>query len=607
MLVGLGSVTIAAPASASLRRRALGVLDHRLGESARRAGIIWAQFAVGIAVPVHRWASAVASGAYISGMSIPPSFPEEFTQAQRLLDFLDGDKGSWTTVYESLRPDQDFGIFSAFMPHSRRAELLARPEWEMCPYDGRPAFIEDERGRYRYARYGQTDNAKPVVILLSHDGAVPAMLPQVLEEFRHFHDLWEEAAGGIHKKLHADGSAEEVCRVTHQHAQIRTAYLRRFQAATQLYLVRFVDSIINTPNRQRLTAADVAPLEQTVRTESHVWRRDIRLEGRPGEVSSRILAKTIAAPPPRDQCGAWPWDRPTAAGAAHLHFVVDESATGAPIEHTCDPEALSSDFGVSPDLPLGQLTPVFFEKSVLQRYYSDPQKYRVDDNSVACGALWSMRIDNNQPEHVVVLLYELGVALPEREQHHWRAHNIAPPGSGLSRAAYGRWIQGEWTAPDYPEWQFKHWYGAFRGQCRKRLGWDLWRDAPHADGSPLLQRVRVPLTDTAEDLNEQARLLDLILVEALNTQRLREELGVDKSDDRKSISLLEAWLAQIHHPHAQRDIALLRRVHRLRNAASHRGDDDPAKKPAAPSNHQQAGAEILAGATDMLRDLTQTI
>ena len=540
-------------------------------------------------------------------MSLSSSFPEEVTQAQRLSDFLADDAGVWTTVYESLHPDQDFGIFSAFMPHSRRVEMLTRPEWEMRPYDGRPAFIDDERGTCRYARYGRTDNAKPVVVLLSHDGVLPAMLPQVLEEFRHFHNLWEDAAGGIHKKLHADGLAEEVCRVTQQHVQIRTAYLRRFQAATQLCLVRFVDSIINTPNHQHLTPADVAPLDQTARTENHVWRRDIRLDIRPGEVSSRVLAKTIAEPPPRDQCGAWPWDRPTAAGASHLNFVVDETPTGDPIEHTCDPEALASDFGVSPDLPLGRLTPVFFEKSVLQRYYSDPQKYRVDDNSVSCGALWSLRIDNNQPEHVVVLLYELGVGLPEREQHHWKAHNIVPPGSGLSRAAYGRWIQGEWTAPDSPEWQFKHWYDAFRSQCRQRLGWDLWRDAIHADGSPLLQRVRMPLTDTAEELNEQARLLDLVLVEALDPQRLREELGVTKSDDRKSISLLEAWFAQIDYPHAQRDIALLRRVHRLRNVASHRGDDAPAQQPAAPSNHQQAAAEILAGAMDMCRDLANTI
>lgn len=519
-------------------------------------------------------------------------------------DFLDGDVGIWTTVYQSLHPDQDFGIFSAFAPDSGRAELLMRPEWDMRPYDGCPAFIEDVRDTYRYARHGRKDDAKPVVVLLSHDGVLPAMLPQVLEEFRHFHNLWEDSAGGIHKKLHADGSAVEVCRVTQQHVQIRTAYLRTFQAATQLCLVRFVDSIINTSNDEELTAAALAPLDETVRTENYVWRRDIRLDVRPGEVSSRILAKTIAEPPPRDECGAWPWDRPRAAGASHLHFVVDETPTGEPIEHTCDPEALASDFGVGPDLPLGRLTPVFFEKSVLQRYYSDPQKYRVDDNSVSCGALWSLRIDNNEAEHVVVLLYELGVGLPEREQHHWKAHNVAPPGSGLSHAAYGRWIQGEWTEPDSPEWQFKHWYDAFRSQCRQRLGWDLWRDAIHADGSPLLHRVRMPLTDTAEELNEQAQLLDLVLVEALDAQRLREELGVPKSDDRKSISLLEEWFAQIDYSHAQRDIALLRRVRRLRNVASHRRGD-PARKPVAPSDRQQAGAEMLAGATDMLRDLAQ--
>ena len=540
-------------------------------------------------------------------MSLSSSFPEEITQAQRLSDFLAGDTGVWTTVYQSLRPDQDFGIFSVFASRSRRPEMLTRPEWEMHPYDGCPAFIEDERGARRYERYGRMDNTKPVVILLSHDGVLPPMLPQVLEEFRHFHNLWEDPAGGIHKKLRTDGSEEEVCKLTQQHVQIRTTYLRRFQAATQLCLVRFADSIVNTPNHQSWTAAALAPLDQIVRTNHHMWCRDIRLDIRPWEVSSRIRAKAVTAPPPRDECGAWPWDGRREAGASHVDFIVAETPTGDPVEHTCDPEALASDFGVSPELPLGQLTPVFFEKSVLHRYYGDPQKYRVEDNSVSCGALWSLRIDNNQPEHVVVFLYELGVGLPEREQHHWKAHNIAPPGAGLSRAASGRWIEGEWTAPDSPEWQFKHSYDVFTSECRQRLGWDLWRDAIHADGNPLLHRVRMPLTSTAEELNEQARLLDLVLVEALDTQRLREELGVTKSDPRKSISLLEAWFAKIEYPHAQRDITLLRRIHQLRNAASHRGGDAPAQKPAAPTDHQQAGAEILAGATDMLRDLAQTI
>ena len=76
--------------------------------------------------------------------------------------------------------------------------------------------------------------------------------------------------------------------------------------------------------------------------------------------------------------------------------------------------------------------------------------------------------------------------------------------------------------------------------------------------------------------------MTFVLVEALDTKRLKEELGVTKSDDRKSIALLEAWFTQIDYPHAQRDIALLRRVRQLRNAASHRGGNSPAQRALRP-------------------------
>ena len=539
-------------------------------------------------------------------MSSVSSFPEEISQAQRLTDFLDGYSQAWTSVYQR-HPDQDFTVFSVFASRSRQAEMLSRPEWDMRLCDGHPAFIEDRSGAYRYTRYGRADDMRPVVILSSHSGVLPEMLPQVLEEFRHFHNLWGDPSGRIHKKLHPDGSEEEVCKVTEHHVQIRTAYLRRFQAATQLCLARFVDSILNTPNHQQWTTEALAPLDQTERTGNYTWRRDIRLDLRPGRVSSRILAKTVAAPPPRDQCGAWPWDEPADVGS-HRRFIVAETPTGEPIKHTCDPESLSSGFGISSDLPLGQLTPVFFERSVLQRYYADPQKYRVEDNSVSCGALWSLRIDNNHAEHVIVCLCYLGIELPIREQDHWKVHNIVPPGSRLSNTAYRRWIKGEWAEPDSPEWQFKHWYDTFRSQCRRRLGWDLWQDTKDDDGNPLLRRVRMPLTSTTEELNDQARWLHLLLVEAIDTERLKQELGPNKPNPPWPISLLEAWFKQLRYPHAQRDIALLHRIRELRNAASHRdGSNAASQKPVAQSDQQQKAADIFTGVTDMLRDLTHEL
>ena len=89
------------------------------------------------------------------------------------------------------------------------------------------------------------------------------------------------------------------------------------------------------------------------------------------------------------------------------------------------------------------LTQVFFRRLVLDKYRSEPSKYRVDDGHISCGDLWSLRIDNNHSDYVIVLLGDLG-RLAVNEQAYWNSHNKSPDG-GLSRAAQGRWIDAEWT------------------------------------------------------------------------------------------------------------------------------------------------------------------
>ena len=75
------------------------------------------------------------------------------------------------------------------------------------------------------------------------------------------------------------------------------------------------------------------------------------------------------------------------------------------------------------------LTSVFFEHSVLQRYYVDPQKYRVKDGSVSCCALWSLQINNDHAECIAMSFCYLGIELPKHEQDHWKIRE--------TREAYG--------------------------------------------------------------------------------------------------------------------------------------------------------------------------
>ena len=68
---------------------------------------------------------------------------------------------------------------------------------------------------------------------------------------------------------------------------------------------------------------------------------------------------------------------------------------------------MSNYFGANPDAP-HYLTPIFFDSAVLSKYYSNPEKYKVDDGIIRCGTLWSLYIDNQNTGYVSAYLGDLG-------------------------------------------------------------------------------------------------------------------------------------------------------------------------------------------------------
>jgi len=86
-------------------------------------------------------------------------------------------------------------------------------------------------------------------------------------------------------------------------------------------------------------------------------------------------------------------------------------------------------------------TSVFFKKEVLNKYYGNPQKYRVDGFHLSSDFI-SLKMDNNHDDYVMVFLNDLRM-LPQREQLHWRHYNIPPePGMGLSGSYYDTMVLG---------------------------------------------------------------------------------------------------------------------------------------------------------------------
>lgn len=132
-------------------------------------------------------------------------------------------------------------------------------------------------------------------------------------------------------------------------------------------------------------------------------------------------------------CNIWPYNEEK----TYIDFIIGIDDSGKEVRHSCNPKNLSNYFGANPSAP-HYLTPVFFDAAVLNKYYSKPEVYSIEDGIIRCGSLWSLYIDNHNVGYVSAYLGDLGRDLPsEQEQHYWRGFNKIIDGK-LSETKYKR-------------------------------------------------------------------------------------------------------------------------------------------------------------------------
>ena len=108
-------------------------------------------------------------------------------------------------------------------------------------------------------------------------------------------------------------------------------------------------------------------------------------------------------------------------------------------------------FGKNPEVPQF-VTPVFFSKEVLRKYYDDPDIFSIEDGHLRCGGLWGLQIDNHHKDHVIVLLGDLGY-LSHDEQLYWRHFNVSPTGT-FSKTIFKRYFLTEFAEPEIADLLF---------------------------------------------------------------------------------------------------------------------------------------------------------
>jgi hypothetical protein len=431
----------------------------------------------------------------------------------------------------------------------------------------------------KYYRFGNADGVEPLVIYRGFHGVKPAYI-EISEEFRLFHNLFHDSKSNRYLEIDENGDTEEVVHVNDNSVEIKPDAIRRFLSVKEMCLAVFFD----IEEASGYTLEELGIQETTEPTRRHdltcelcIWESDLDPSWK---TISRLVGKKLITGLPKQELGGLGFENKE----EYASFVVGVDQSGNEITHTCNPRDLANYFGANPTAP-HYLTPVFFRREVLTKYFANPKRYSVEDGYLRCGDLWGLRMDNNHEKHVIVFLGDLGADLSYKEQLYWKSYNIRPEGR-ISTVSLKRNFLAEFADADKTDLVFKSAFNRFNPAWTAAYGWPLFKPLSDADGHCLVA-LHAPLTADQAEFDAQVLALAKILIESLNEERLREAVpGIDPKT--KGISKFEKFLQAKGLTDFQGYIKFMRNLHDLRHGAGHRKGDA----------YERAAAEFGLGEKD---------
>jgi hypothetical protein len=483
-------------------------------------------------------------------------------------------------------PESDIHVHCALIPNERAEQALANPTWDLKIDGGRPGCVQHgQRGGTsvaEYHRFGGHYEAEPFLLHRSFAG-VRRKYVEISEEFRLYHNLYYDRTTDKYLKIDGAGNDTEVIIVEPQRVLVRLLEIRQYLAARTMHLAIYFDD--REHSRFSLEELGLEEGAQDTRNGLMKWGIGYGDFGSIDEwhTSSRLLGKRLFPPLPRKQCGIWPYNDESRKAVA---FIVGVDEAGNEMLDA------AAEYGGKSKC----LRPIWFRKTVLDKYFAQPSKYSVEDGYLSCASLWGMWLDNHHADYVVAWLGDLNRDLPYEEQLHWRSHNV-PRCGPLSRVFFGRQIECQPIDSDQPEHLFQTRFDDLIRACNDQLGWRLLMPLA-AEDQHYLMAVRVPATDEQKEFDDLVLGLAKLLVDSLNEQKLAEFIPTDVAKGlRGSIAKLEAAFAASGVTAYANHIKFMRDLQNLRSTGSaHRKG----------SNYEKVAAQFGIG-TQNLRTVFRAI
>jgi len=465
----------------------------------------------------------------------------------------------WLVLDLAWDKEAEYGqYYCALIPNAKVDEVLSHPGWDLSDDSGRPAFvgIAEAGGVGHYCRFGASgdqEGIEPLVIRRSFGGIRPPF-SEILEEYRLFHNLYHNSTNDEYIKIDDNGDEHTVIKTDQGAVKFRWRELRQFLAVKEMHLAIGFDIV----RYSTISVSELSP--EQLAADFHEGLISYTFSISPCAFKegfsslSLLLGKKLIPSSPQGEAAA-----PVSEAEVRLYeaFIVGLDKNGDSLSASCEPR----DGGGATQESMSYLTPVFFGREVLAKYYANPDRFSVGDGNLKCGHLWRLRIDNSHKDHVIVWLGDLG-SLSHTEQLYWKSFNVLPDGT-ISSVKFKRAVLAKPADPEIADLRFKWLFEKFQKKWVAKHGWPLFKTLSDED-LHLYKTLRIPLTNDQPEFDSQVLALTKILIDSLNESELKGAVGVTDSG-LKGISKLEAFLTAERLPDHAGHIRFLRDLQGLRS------------------------------------------
>lgn len=473
----------------------------------------------------------------------------------------DWDKGIFVPVYGGRKDDKwDIFFQSYLVPADRTEEQLKTDTYDAYGLlrPGVTVYGAWDSGEAAYYKWGNNTSIEPLVIKRDYNDLARDNI-EIVEEFRFLFNLYYNSQSKEYVDLENDTSVVKIS--DDNLVSIHKRYLKSYLAIKNMALIIHIDS------RCTDIVEDIFP------TDSFDYRNDDNTvfytvnigrghNGIQEENFSILFGKKVLFGCKLKDCNIWPYNEKK----QYIEFIVGVDDNGRELHYTCDPSKLSNYFGANPDAP-HYLTPIFFDSAVLSKYYSNPEKYKVDDGIIRCGTLWSLYIDNQNTGYVSAYLGDLGRNLPsEQEQHYWRGFNKALDAK-LSATKFKRDFMALPASSQSQDFVFKNTYVKTNRQFAEKAGWPLFLELDEQDRYNF-EGIRIPINNSIVEMDMLVLSLVKVLLDSLNEKEIVSHLTGTYEKLVGSIAKLEVWFQEKQLTGYQDHIKFLRNLQELRSSGT---------------------------------------